>query len=232
MTIDNPCAWRYLAGKLGSVLFALTICVSARGALYYDVNKAIPDGSIIGLTDAHTVTGLTTPISEVRVTLNISGGFNGDLYGYLRLNDSPLVVLVNRVGTTSGNSDGYPNLGMLVTLTSSLSDHDIHFYQDYSPGYNKSGQVTGTWAADGRTDPLGTERGSLSSFSGLDPNGTWTLFFADRSLGGSSTLVGWSLDITAVPEPVNAALGVFAALAGGIKLLGWRRKFQRRASAS
>jgi subtilisin-like proprotein convertase family protein len=102
---------------------------------------------------------------------------------------------------------------MLVTLTSSATAQDIHSYQNYSPAYNSSGQVTGTWQADGRTDPLvNTPRGSLSYFNGLDPNGTWTLFFADRSAGDQSTLVGWSLEITTVPEPVNVALGIFAGV--------------------
>jgi hypothetical protein len=30
--------------------------------------------------------------------------------------------------------------------------------------------------------------------------------------GGTATLNSWSLDITAVPEPVNVALGCFAGL--------------------
>jgi len=51
-----------------------------------------------------------------------------------------------------------------------------------------------------------------SSFSGQDPNNTWTLFFADTSPGGQTTLEGWSLDITAVPEPVSKALIIFIAL--------------------
>ena len=197
-------------------MLALTLGASAHAGLYtfnYGVNAAIPDNSIIGLTDAHTVSGLNSTITDIRVTLNISGGFNGDLYGYLRLNNSPLVVLLNRVGTTAGNSDGYANSGFLVTLTADSAAHDIHFYQNYSPNYNSSGQVTGAWQADGRTNPLDTSRGSLSFFNGLDPNGTWTLFFADRSASDTSTLIGWSLNITTVPEPVNVALAVFATLA-------------------
>jgi hypothetical protein len=34
----------------------------------------------------------------------------------------------------------------------------------------------------------------------------------------TTTLNGWSLDITAVPEPVNVALGIFAGLAGVVGL--------------
>ncbi len=216
MTVKNAYTWHCLGKKLAPAVLALAFCASAHGGLYtYDsgtLNAAIPDNSIIGLTEAHTISGLDPQIANVQVTLDISGGFNGDLYGYLRLNDSPLVVLVNRVGLTSSNPDGYANSGMLVTLSASAA-YDIHSYQNFSPSYNSSGQVTGTWQADGRTDPLvNTPRGSLSYFNGLDPNGTWTLFFADRSAGDQSTLVGWSLEITTVPEPVNVALGIFAGV--------------------
>jgi hypothetical protein len=54
-----------------------------------------------------------------------------------------------------------------------------------------------------------------SSFSGKDPNGTWTLFFADTSPVGQTTVNGWSLDVTAVPEPVNVAMAIF-----GLALIG------------
>lgn len=53
---------------------------------------------------------------------------------------------------------------------------------------------------------------NFGSYNGLNPNGTWTLFIADLSGGGQSQLVSWELDITAVPEPVNLALGVFAGV--------------------
>ena len=73
---------------------------------------------------------------------------------------------------------------------------------------------------------------TLAGFNGLNPNGDWTLYFRDDSPGGFSTLNGFSLDISAVPEPVNAALGVFAAL-GLILAMGralWRKRKQRAVS--
>jgi len=196
-------------------------------AAVYSVNSAIPDNSTIGVTDARTVSGLDTHITSISVSVDISGGFNGDLYGYLRLNDSPLVILLNRSGMTGSNPDGYANNGFNITFTGSPSANDIHFYQNYSPSYNGSGQLTGTWQADGRSNPLDTTRNSsLNDFLGLNPNGTWTLFFADRSAGDESTLVSWSLDLlTEVPEPTNIALGMFAGLAA---IAGFGRPLLRR----
>jgi hypothetical protein len=48
-----------------------------------------------------------------------------------------------------------------------------------------------------------------SQFASSDPNGSWTLFIADLSGGSVSTLNSFSLDLTAVPEPVSVALGIF-----------------------
>jgi hypothetical protein len=80
--------------------------------------------------------------------------------------------------------------------------------------------LTGTWQPDGRAiDPLGAPSTfdaagtvTFGSYTGLNPNGTWTLFLADLSAGAQSQLISWELDITAVPEPVNVALGIFAGV--------------------
>lgn len=70
------------------------------------------------------------------------------------------------------------------------------------------------------------------SFAGRNPNDTWTLFFADSSALGENKLSGWSLDITAVPEPLNLALGLFGVVvagAGGTRWYLQRRHLRRRA---
>jgi hypothetical protein len=51
-----------------------------------------------------------------------------------------------------------------------------------------------------------------TTFAGQNPNNTWTLFFADTSPGGVTTLDSWNLAIEAVPEPVTMALPIFGAL--------------------
>jgi len=124
--------------------------------LTYDsgtLNTVIPDGNPVGTTFSDTVSGSSGAIQNVDVNLDISGGYNGDLYGYLVLNNgngSTMSVLLNRVGATSSNPAGYSDGGMDVTL-SGVGVNDVHLYQNFSPAFNGSGQLTGTWAADGST---------------------------------------------------------------------------------
>jgi subtilisin-like proprotein convertase family protein len=91
----------------------------------------------------------------------------------------------------------------------------VYAYQNYSPSYNGSGQLTRSWQSDGRnTDPATVSFGDsrtagLNSLLGSDPNGTWTLVFSDWVTSGDpSTLGSWSLNLTVIPEPTNIALGI------------------------
>ena len=140
---------------------------------------------------------------------------------------APLAVLLNRVGVTGSNPSGYGDAGFNITLSGSGTD--IHSY-----GGNSGNQLTGTWTPDGRNiDPnsSGADFDSadrtklLSQFNDSNPNGAWTVTFSDWvSSGDPSTLVGWSLNITAVPERSNAALAVFGMILGGF---GLRRRLAR-----
>src|SRR5688572_4755667 len=85
-----------------AVLTAL-ILPGAKAAVYtYDfngINTAIPDGNLNGFSDTRTISGIpgsggAPQISYVTVALNISGGYNGDLYAYL-VHNSGFVVLLN-----------------------------------------------------------------------------------------------------------------------------------------
>ena len=164
------------------------------------LNQTISDANPSGITSSLVVSGAGSSVSALTVTLNLSGGYNGDLYGYLSYNGT-LGTLLNRVGTGSGspiqNAFGYSTAGFNnVTLDDAATGGNIHNTQ------NPGSLPTVSYTADG---------GSLASFNGVNPNGTWTLFFADLSSGNTSTLNGWSLDITAVPEPVNVAMAIFGA---------------------
>jgi hypothetical protein len=149
------------------------------------------------------------------------------LYVFLDGPNGGFAVLLNRSGVTTGNAFGYSDTGFNVTFDDSASYNDIHFYQNFGYTLNGGGQLTGIWSSDGRAiDPLSAPAtfattqpsSSLDSFDGTDPNGTWSLFLADLSGGGQSTLANWRLDIEAVPEPSACAL-----LGIGILLVAWKR---------
>jgi len=212
-------------------------CLGARAQLPYSWtgSQPIPDNNGSGVAFGFTVTDPGTRITDVSVSLDISGGWNGDLYAYLS-HGSGFAVLLNRPGvgvTTLGSSaEGYGDAGLAVRL-SSAGGANVHFYANSSPSFS-NGQLTGTWQPDGRGilptsvpanfDAPGTA--DFSTFQNLDPNGQWTLFLSDASPLGISTLNGFAVDVIAVPEPpMNLAVGAFAvALVAFHRVLVKRRR--------
>ena len=67
-----------------------------------NVNAPIIDGNPVGHTSVTNLSGLSGSISNVEVTLDITGGFNGDLYAYLVSPSGQMLVLLNRVGVGTG----------------------------------------------------------------------------------------------------------------------------------
>jgi subtilisin-like proprotein convertase family protein len=207
--------------KTLGILMSLLVTLASRAdvtnlSVTNTPNAAVPDANPAGLASALNVSGMSGVTAGLTVALNITGGFNGDLYAYLLSPQGSLVVLFNRVGISSGNSFGYGNTGFNVTLDSAAVNN-IHTYQSGSYSLNGGGQLTGTWAPDSRTiDPLAAPSAfdaaptgsTLANLDGASPNGDWTLFIADLSGGGQSTLVSWGLTIVTVPEPqTNTLLG-------------------------
>ena len=193
---------------------------SARAAIFdnttsgsYSVNSLIlPDGGALPIYNQQTISGYDYVLTDVNVMINVSGGYNGDLYGYLihvdELGATTQVDLINRVGQNSGNPNpiinlfGYGDAGMHVLLDQSAAN-EIHTYQTVG-GYDiSSGTVA--WNPDG---------GNLDAFNGMRANGTWTLFFADMSGGATSTFVSWGLAFegTPIPEPTTWALIIAGAV--------------------
>jgi len=211
---------------------AATAQISSSTNLSFSVNEAIPVADANGLALAQTLTlpTLQGPVTDVTVTLDISGGYNGDLYAYLAGGNGGFAVLLNRTGVNGGNAFGYGDSGFNVTFDDSASYANIHTYQnEVNPG---GGVLTGTWGSDGEAiDPQSapsdfptTPTALLSSFDGNPASGTYTLFLANLSAGSPSTIVSWGLDITAVPEPAAIALGAL----GGLALLALKFSRQRR----
>ena len=101
----------------------------------------------------------------------------------------------------------------------------------------RGGVLTGTFQPDARNvSPFSVLDTSpwtafLSSFDGLDPNGTWTLFIADVSPVGIGTLDSWSLTVDGTgPVGVPDGGSTVALLAVGMICLAFR--FRRGDSAS
>ena len=162
-------------------------------------------------------------IESVSVVLNISGSYNGDLYGYLVYNDgsgTQTAILLNRVGGGSGTATastagfGGGSTSDFATLQSAgvtLSD----------TGTSGSIQTVAAVAGSSYT----TVGGNLNStFLNMSSGGTWTLFLADMSAGDQSTLVSWGLNISVVPEPATWALLVFFV---GFLVMGVARRPRR-----
>jgi len=201
-----------ILGALGVLAVHSSSFAATTWSQTWNVSTAIPDNDDVGFADTRTINVPDiTEIENVTVTINLSGGWNGDLYAYL-VHDSGFSVLLNRPGRSESNPDGSATVGMQITFDDSAAS-DVHTAIPMS-----GGGVIGTYQPDGRiTDPLvvldtDPRPAMLSSFIGLDASGTWTLFVADQNPGDESTLQSWSLTIVGVPEPGAALLAIFGAL--------------------
>ena len=198
---------------LGSMALLTFANVSSATLVINDnwtVNQSIPDGNPAGIALSQTYSGLSTGlggagINHVDVRLNISGGYNGDLYGYLVLQsaDSSVTtaILLNRIGTGPGNAFGSSGSGFSsITLSDGgTANGNIHNATGMPTGFWQAGQLSGVTSLN-------------TTFGGRDANGTWTLFLADMSGGDVSSLVSWGLEINVVPEPATWALAGFGCV--------------------
>ena len=192
------------------LLAALMTAVTTQAVIYttnwssgFVNGTTIPDNNLSGWSDTRTVS--TMPAGTfigLSVDLELTGGWNGDLYAYL-VHDTGFSVLLDRVGVGEPgvSAFGYGDAGMNVNLAATGTS--IH---QYGGGSTFTAAPTGTWMTDNTS-------GSLGSFLSTSPNGTWSLFIADLSGGGVTTVQSWGLqmDIVAVPE---VETWVAAALAG------------------
>ena len=213
---------------IGAGALLLVTALPANAAtvtLTQTVNAAIPDNNDTGLVSIIPFSSTDTHLSQIELLIETSGGWNGDLYAYLEHNGQ-LAVLLNRPGKTNANPAGAASSGLNVRLTDSALS-DIHNAISPTAGV----PAVGTFQPDARpADPATVTDESprsrfLATFTGIDPNGLWTLFIADLSAGDTATLESWSLAITAVPEPSTA---LFAALGSAPLLLLRRRTIRHR----
>jgi len=165
------------------------------------INLTVPDGNAAGITSTIHVGSLGNILNSVSLTLDISGGNDGDLYAYLSYGGTS-VVLLDRPGLGVG---GTPGVGYTTAGYNNVT---------LSDGGYANINLTAIPTTGGTYNP---SAGSVAftSYNGVNPNGNWVLFISDLNGGDNgnvSVLNSWSLTFNAVPEPVNVAMGVFAAL--------------------
>jgi subtilisin-like proprotein convertase family protein len=178
----------------------------------FTLNAIIPDGDISGVASAQIISTPITNVTDLKVTLKLSGTWSGDLYCFLT-HSSGHSVLLNRVGRSTASELGYNDPGLDVTFDDGATNGDSHVYR-LQFGSNQdtpiSDPLTSVWSPDGRvadpTSVLDTDArsASLSSFNGVDPNGEWVLFVADMEAGDIHILDNWGLEITGDAAPTGS----------------------------
>src|ERR1700679_4363709 len=106
------------------------------------MNIQIPDYTPSGLAQGIDISGLSGTISSVTLSVDIAGGYNGDLYAYLAGPNGGFAVLLNRVGISTAN--GYSDTGFDVTFSDAAAS-SINNYQSGGDTLNSDGQATGTY---------------------------------------------------------------------------------------
>ena len=197
------------APALAAALLPNAAAVLIRSETFTE-NTPLFDGLGVGNNFTHTsslfsdVPGAT--LTGLSVGLDLTGGYNGQLYAYLSHGTAGYSVLLNRVGRDTSSFGGYIDPGMNIILSDSGVGGDVHLY---SPN-NQPTWLTGTWMPDGReSDPETTLSSAprtalLGSFTGEQADGAGTLYVEDVVPGQQTTLNSWTLNLqvssTSVPE--------------------------------
>jgi len=219
----------------------LTVALSAIGAQatlqpILNYSQTFNSGSAVGtIADGnqvgHSFTGQFTAANSwdrvvaAAVTLNISGGYNGDLYAYLVAPNGTLTMLMNQSSglTGSGMSSvtltSYVLAGNQIQVTGAAGGDQTLTASSAGniQSANDSGSaLTGTYQPIGNLLYQSVYSAQHTGPTGPNANGDWTLYIADMTPdeggNGNHTLTSWTLDLAVVPEPVTMALGLFTAM--------------------
>jgi uncharacterized repeat protein (TIGR01451 family) len=158
------------------------IATGSRGTpIRFDNNNqvAIPDGSLAGVSVPVFVTGLTSSVSKVTVSLHITHPFDGDLLLQLVSPDG----VTNTLSASHGSSG--QNYGSSCGPDSVRTTFDDETNQFIAAA---SAPFVGTFRPD---QPLSV----YSSKTGTNANGVWLLHVVDQLAGFAGTLDCWSLMI-------------------------------------
>src|SRR5688572_30596421 len=103
---------------------------SATVTTNFSVSLAIPDNDPNGVANTQVINypDLISTVLDINIGLNITGGFNGDLYAYLT-DGNGISILLNRAGRSATAPFGYPDAGFNVVVDDEAANGDIHNYR-------------------------------------------------------------------------------------------------------
>jgi subtilisin-like proprotein convertase family protein len=155
------------------------------------------------------VSGLTSPITDVNVTLtNLTHEFSYDVRALLVGPSGQTTLLMHEAGGT------FPD-------DAEVTDQTVTF-DDAAPNFLPARIVSGTYKPTQAENacanvsaatslpapaPAGPYGSTLADFNGTNPNGTWKLYVIDDIKNGDGDIGGWSLDITTAASYSSEVLG-------------------------
>lgn len=144
---------------------------------YFENNTLYPvSPSAIVNAEINVTNAVTSPITKVTATVNISGPWMNEIVISLR---SPMGTTVVLSDTNYNGTDIYTDLGGV--------DYTHTTFDDAAAIAITSGRApfTGTYSPEG----------ALADFVGEDANGTWTLVVEDTAFDDDNNLTSWSITI-------------------------------------
>jgi subtilisin-like proprotein convertase family protein len=187
----------HVTSDQGAIDLPVVVSLGAGSSVFSssDGSHPIPDGNPTSTTGTSTITVPTDGrIDDLRVTVNISQTFVGDLTAQLTSPTGTKIDLLERPGFGQFGSD----LHWAGPVT--FDDAAVASIQEI--GDLPGSPLSGSFVPD---EPL-------STFAGQDRAGTWTLRVTDAATPDGGTLNGWSLDTdqpscstSALPAPTTGA---------------------------
>ena len=172
------------------------------------INPGDPVG--VAVSGAFNAAPAGDKLVGVTIGLNISGGYNGDYFAFLRSPNGTVVTLLNQPGSDMFGSpaSGFGNGTANSFVLSSAASQNI---QSVDGTYGQA--MLGSFSAAGDLNAFGTAANPAA-----DANGSWELFIDNLgSGGGSGKLTSWTINeqVVAAPEPPFVVAGLLL-VAGGL----------------